>query len=68
MAELVQIASKYESRTNIVYGTKKINAKSIMGMMSIGFVNGDEIEVTGDGADETAAVDELSKYIASEPA
>ena len=34
-AELVQVAVKFDSRVYIESGTKKVNAKSIMGMMSL---------------------------------
>lgn len=37
VAVLVQIASRYESKVYLVSGDKKINAKSIMGMMSMEF-------------------------------
>lgn len=65
VAELVQIASKYDSKTLIISKNKKINAKSIMGMMSLGFGNGDELTVEADGADEEAAVEEIANYIQS---
>ena len=40
VAVLVQIASKYESKITINSQNRRINAKSIMGMMSLGFGNG----------------------------
>ena len=66
VAVLVQIASRYESRVNILSGSKKVNAKSIMGMMSLGFTNGSDVSVEADGADEETALSEITKYIASE--
>ncbi len=65
VAVIVQIASKFNSRVNILSGTKKINAKSIMGMMSLGLANGEEICVEAEGDDEENAVSEMTKYIAS---
>ncbi|MDO5126371.1 MAG: HPr family phosphocarrier protein [Eubacteriales bacterium] len=65
VAVLVQIASKFDSRIFLIEKNKKINAKSIMGMMSLGFSNGDILEVEADGADETEAVAELAAYIES---
>mgnify|MGYP001392005791 FL=1 len=44
-------------------GDKKINAKSIMGMMSMDFANGSEITIVADGIDEKAAVDEIAAYL-----
>ena len=65
IAVLVQIASKYESRIHILMKDKKINAKSIMGMMSLGFANGDSMTLEADGADGEAAVVEMADYIES---
>lgn len=55
-AEIVQAANEYDSQIFIEIGTKKINAKSIMGMMSLQLTNGDELEVVADGSDEEEAV------------
>ena len=63
VAVLVQIASQYESQIHLVSDDKKINAKSIMGMMSMGFTEGQEITVITDGKDEAAAVKEISEYL-----
>ena len=63
VAVLVQIASQYESQIHLVSDDKKINAKSIMGMMSMGFTEGQEITVIADGTDEAAAVKEISEYL-----
>ena len=41
IAELVQIASKFESKIYLETETKRVNAKSIMGMMSLNLANGD---------------------------
>ena len=56
VAEIVQTASQYESRIFLISGDKKINAKSIMGMMSLSLCNKEEIEVEATGPDEEAAV------------
>ena len=63
VAVLVQIASQYESQIHLVSDDKKINAKSIMGMKSMGFTEGQEITVIADGKDEAAAVKEISEYL-----
>lgn len=63
VALLVQEASKYESNIYIEVDDKRINAKSIMGMMSMGFTEGQEITVIADGKDEAAAVKEISEYL-----
>lgn len=68
VALLVQEASKYESAIYIECGDKKVNAKSIMGMMSLGLDNGEELMVTADGTDEKTAVDNIEKFLSGEVA
>ena len=63
IAELVQIASKYESRIYIEIGEKRVNAKSIMGMMSLSLDNGDELIISAEGGDEEAALQEMEAFI-----
>lgn len=63
VAVLVQIASQYDSKVHLVTRDKRINAKSIMGMMSMNFENGSELTIVADGADEEAAVNALSEYL-----
>ncbi len=63
-ALLVQKASNYDSKIHLECGNKKVNAKSIMGMMTLGFCEGDVITITAEGSDEAAAVEELEAYLA----
>lgn len=63
VAVLVQVASQYESRIYVESGAKKINAKSIMGMMTLGLNEGEEITVTAEGSDEEAAINDIEKYL-----
>ena len=56
IALLVQEANQYSSRVYIEVDNKKINAKSIMGMMSLQLGNGEELVVIADGADEAEAI------------
>lgn len=63
VAMLVQLASKYESSIYLETGSKKVNAKSIMGMMSLGLDEGESVTVIADGADEVQAVEELEKFL-----
>jgi catabolite repression HPr-like protein len=46
------------------YKDKKVNAKSIMGMMTLGLTPGKVITVIADGSDEAAAVEKLEGYLA----
>lgn len=63
VALLVQEASKYESTVYIQSGEKRVNAKSIMGMMSLGLDNGDLLTVTAEGTDEQTAVDNIERFL-----
>lgn len=63
IAMLVQKASQFSSKVYLEVGTKSINAKSIMGMMSLSVGNGDQVVVVADGADETEAANELGLYL-----
>lgn len=64
-AMLVQVASKYDSKIYIQSedGKIKVNAKSIMGMMSLGLNAGEKIVAVAEGNDEQAAVDEIKNYL-----
>ena len=56
VAVLVQVASQYDSSVYIQSENKKVNAKSIMGMMGLGLAMGETVTVIADGSDEEAAV------------
>ena len=66
IAMLVQKASQFSSKVYIEVGTKSINAKSIMGMMTLRAGNGDQVVVVTDGSDEEAAANEMELYLAAQ--
>lgn len=66
VAMLVQIASQYDSTVYVETEGKRVNAKSIMGMMSLGLNNGDELNISTDGADETDAAAHLEKFLSGQ--
>ncbi len=63
VAVLVQVASKYESVIHIQVEGKYLNAKSIMGMMSLALINGEMVTVTAEGSDEAAAIEGLERFL-----
>jgi len=65
VALLVQVASQYESIIYIECEQKKVNAKSIMGMMTLGLSAGEEVTVTAEGNDEEEAIANIEKYLSS---
>lgn len=62
-ALFVQIASKFESHISVIVSDKQVNAKSIMGMMSLGAIKGQVIEISATGEDEQEAVDALIEFL-----
>ena len=63
VALLVQVASRFESSVYVETGDKKVNAKSIMGMMSMGLKSGDEVTISINGEDEEVAMENIEKYL-----
>ena len=66
IAVLVQVASQYDSSVYLQIDNKKVNAKSIMGMMSLGLNAGENVTVSVDGADEKEALESIEKYLSGE--
>lgn len=65
-ALFVQIASKYESHISVIVNEKQVNAKSIMGMMSLGAIKGEDIQIIAEGEDEEEAVKALIKFLTTQ--
>ena len=66
IAMFIQTASQYDSRVYIEVENKKVNAKSIMGMMTLGLAAGEEITVSAAGADEQQAIEHIERYLNNE--
>ncbi len=66
VAVFVQVASQYESSIYVEHNNKRVNAKSIMGMMTLGLPSGEEVTVSAEGADEEEAVKGIEKFLGSE--
>lgn len=63
IALLVQTATQFSSSIYLTTENKRVNAKSIMGLMSLGLLNGDSIMVEVDGEDEENAIAEIERFI-----
>ncbi len=63
IAMFVQVASQYESSVYVDAEEKRVNAKSIMGMMTLGLQKGLKIVVTADGPDEIQAIDGIEEFL-----
>ena len=55
-AKLTQMASKYQSAVFIARNGRRVNAKSIMGVMMLAAGMGSTVELETDGPDEEAAI------------
>ncbi len=64
-AIFVQTAGKFESNIWLIKGDKKVNAKSIMGLMSLAISYGTEVTIGAEGEDEELAVNELIELVES---
>ncbi|MFE5429020.1 phosphocarrier protein HPr [Peribacillus simplex] len=63
---LVQSASNFNSDVNLEYNGKKVNLKSIMGVMSLGIAHGAQIKIIAEGTDEKEAILSLKDTIIKE--
>ena len=65
VAMLVQVASQFDSEIHVISGQRTVNAKSIMGMMTLGLDAGEEVLVSAAGNDENDAIAEIEKYLSA---
>ncbi|MDO4518760.1 MAG: HPr family phosphocarrier protein [Eubacteriales bacterium] len=66
VAQMVQIASQFNSEIYVEVGQKRVNAKSIMGMMTLGLDTGEEILLSVNGEDEESAIKGIEKYLSNQ--
>lgn len=65
VAVFVQIACQYDSKVFVEFDNKKVNAKSIMGMMTLSLRAGEELTVLVDGEDEETAIKEIEAFLSN---
>ena len=61
----IQKANEYKSSIWVEKEERKVNAKSLLGVLSLGVIKGGEISIIADGDDEEKAVDSLVELIQS---
>ena len=64
-AVFVQVASQFESSIYVEFENKKVNAKSIMGMMTLNLATGERVTVSAEGDDESDAIEKIEAYLSS---
>ena len=63
IAMSVQMASRFSSEIHLTDGDRRMNAKSIMGMMALGLALGDDVTIEANGPDEEEAVQAMAAYL-----
>jgi len=66
IAELVQLACKFDSEITLESGNRRINAKSIMGIMAFNPSEGMSVDIVTEGTDEEEAVLAIEKFLVCE--
>lgn len=61
----IQRANEYKSSVWVEKEERRVNAKSLLGVLSLGIVGGAQIKIIADGPDEEDAVDGLVKLVES---
>lgn len=62
----IQVANGYKSRLSVCQPGRTINAKSLLGVLSMKLGKGAEVEVTADGPDEEEALEALVAFLKAE--
>lgn len=62
-ATFVQEANRYTAHIFLEKDGKRINAKSIMGLMSLAIASGETVKIIADGSDEEIALDHLVSFV-----
>ena len=61
----IQMAIEFRSSIWIEKEERRVNAKSLLGILSLGIIGGTQIKIIADGADEQAAVNALVELVES---
>lgn len=65
VAMLIQKASEYRSSVWISRGERRANAKSLLGVMSLGIENNMELVITAEGSDESDALEAVGDFLSN---
>lgn len=65
IALFIQTASQYDSKVYVQSENKRVNAKSLMGMMTLGLPRGASLTVVAEGVDEDRAIEDIEKYLSN---
>jgi len=62
-SKLVHIAAAYQSDVHLDYSDKRVDAKSVLGLMSLAVPPGENVNVIAEGEDAEEAIDEITKVL-----
>lgn len=62
-AVFIQKANEYSSEIWVEKGNKRANAKSLLGVLSLGLTSGSDLKLFAEGEDEVLAVEALEKLL-----
>lgn len=62
----IQKANEFKSSIWVEKDERRVNAKSLLGVLSLGIVKGTTVSLIADGADEQAAVEQLVELVSSD--
>ena len=62
-SKLVQLANRYKSKITIKFNNSEVNAKSLLGLLTLAASKGSKIKIIADGDDEEKAIKAIEKLI-----
>ena len=62
-SKLVHLASAYTSNVTLEYADKTVDAKSVLGLMSLAVPPGENVRVQAEGEDAEEAIEEISRLL-----
>ena len=62
----IQKANEFKSSIWVEKDERRVNAKSLLGVLSLGIIKGTAVTIIADGADEEAAISTLAELIDSD--
>ena len=65
LALFIQKAARYKADIFIEKGRLRANAKSLLGLLSLGITHRDKVRLSANGVDEDCAIEDLRKYLQS---
>ncbi len=65
-SKIISLASKYDAEVKIKYENQIINAKSVLGLISLAIPYGENLEISANGKDAEKAVAEIQKLLSKD--